>query len=114
MRHAMLGTTHYTNALLEGRNLNQVGLIRIGASASRVDSDRGLPITTELVREGLRVDVVGIPASPQRTTQQALQYVGRAFGHTEEYRALVALGASAAGQGAPASLGSGERDARAR
>ena len=34
IRHAMLGTTHCTNALLERRNLNQVGLIRIGASAS--------------------------------------------------------------------------------
>src|SRR5579864_463496 len=34
IQHAMLGTTHCTNALLERRNLNRVGLIRIGASAS--------------------------------------------------------------------------------
>ena len=34
IRYAMLGTTQCTNALLERRNLNRVGLIRIGASAS--------------------------------------------------------------------------------
>ena len=32
--HAMLGTTHCTNAILERRNLNRVGLIRIGAPAA--------------------------------------------------------------------------------
>lgn len=32
--YAMLGTTHCTNAILERRNLNQVGLIRIGAPAT--------------------------------------------------------------------------------
>ena len=31
IRFAMLGTTHCTNAILERRNLNRVGLIRIGA-----------------------------------------------------------------------------------
>src|SRR5262245_26085352 len=34
IRYAMLGTTHCTNAILERRNLNHVGLIRIGAPAS--------------------------------------------------------------------------------
>ena len=34
IRHAMLGTTHCTNAILERRNLNRVGLIRIGAPAT--------------------------------------------------------------------------------
>lgn len=34
IRYAMLGTTHCTNAILEHRNLNQVGLIRIGAPAT--------------------------------------------------------------------------------
>jgi uncharacterized protein len=51
-----------------------------------VDSDRGLPITTEVVRYGLRADVLGIPAPPQLTTNQALAYVGpRAFGYDEDY-----------------------------
>lgn len=34
IRYAMLGTTHCTNAILERRNLNRVGLIRIGAPAT--------------------------------------------------------------------------------
>jgi uncharacterized protein len=54
-----------------------------------VESDRGLPITTELVRYGLRVDVLGIPAPRQLTTEQALHYVGpRAFGYAEDYQPL--------------------------
>src|SRR3981081_4223439 len=31
---AMLGRTHFTNAILERRNLNRVGLVRIGAPSS--------------------------------------------------------------------------------
>jgi DUF917 family protein len=54
-----------------------------------VDSDRGLPVTTEVVRYGLRVNVLGIPAPAQLTTEQALRYVGpRAFGYAEDYRPL--------------------------
>jgi N-methylhydantoinase A/oxoprolinase/acetone carboxylase beta subunit len=34
IEHAMLGTTHCTNAILERRNLNRVGLVRIGAPSS--------------------------------------------------------------------------------
>jgi len=34
IRHAMLGTTACTNAILERRNLNKVGFIRIGAPAT--------------------------------------------------------------------------------
>ncbi len=34
IQHAMLGTTHCTNAILERRSLNRVGLVRIGAPAT--------------------------------------------------------------------------------
>jgi N-methylhydantoinase A/oxoprolinase/acetone carboxylase beta subunit len=34
IRYAMLGTTHCTNAILERRNLNRVGIIRVGAPAT--------------------------------------------------------------------------------
>lgn len=34
INYAMLGTTHCTNAILERRNLNQVGIVRIGAPAT--------------------------------------------------------------------------------
>lgn len=54
-----------------------------------LDSERGLPITTEVVRYGMRVTVLGIPAPPQLTTEQALRYVGpQAFGYNEEYKPL--------------------------
>jgi DUF917 family protein len=51
-----------------------------------VDSDRGEPITTEVVRYGLRATVIGIPAPPQLTTAQALAFVGpQAFGYDLPY-----------------------------
>lgn len=47
-----------------------------------VDTDRGEPLTTEVVRYGLRATVIGIPAPPQLTTEQALRWVGPpAFGY---------------------------------
>jgi DUF917 family protein len=51
-----------------------------------VDSDRGEPITTEIVRYGLRATVIGIPAPPQLTTSDAMRFVGpQAFGYDLEY-----------------------------
>jgi DUF917 family protein len=51
-----------------------------------VDSERGEPITTEVVRYGLRATVIGIPAPPQLTTSEAMEYVGpQAFGYDEPY-----------------------------
>jgi DUF917 family protein len=51
-----------------------------------VDSDRGEPITTEIVRYGLRATVIGIPAPEQLTTEQALRFVGpHAFGYDLPY-----------------------------
>ena len=51
-----------------------------------VDSERGEPVTTEAVRYGLRVTVIGMPAPPQLTTEQAMQFVGpQAFGYDEPY-----------------------------
>lgn len=54
-----------------------------------VDTERGTPITTEVVRYGLRVTVLGIPAPAQLKTEQALQYVGpNAFGYDLPFTAL--------------------------
>ena len=54
-----------------------------------VDSERGTPITTEVVRYGLRVTIIGIPASAQLTTPQALTCVGpAAFGYDLPYTPL--------------------------
>lgn len=52
-------------------------------------ADEGEPVTTELVRYGIRADVVGIPCHPRLATETALQFVGpRAFGFDVEYRPL--------------------------
>ncbi|MBI1800601.1 MAG: DUF917 domain-containing protein [Chloroflexi bacterium] len=54
-----------------------------------VNSETGEPVTTELLRYGLRVTVVGIPAPPQLQTARALEFVGpQAFGYDVPYRPL--------------------------
>ena len=47
-----------------------------------VDEDSAEPITTEIVRYGLRVVVLGIPAPEMLKTQEALRFIGpEAFGY---------------------------------
>ena len=54
-----------------------------------VTSDEGEPITTELVRYGLRTDVLVIPCPDLLKTPRALEVVGpRAFGYDIDYRPL--------------------------
>lgn len=55
-----------------------------------VDSDSAEPVTTELLRYGLRIDVIGIPAPVELKTPEAMQVVGpAAFGYPEvEFRPL--------------------------
>lgn len=55
-----------------------------------VTTDEGEPITTELVRYGLRADVLVIPCPDLLKTPEALEVVGpRAFGYDLDYRPLV-------------------------
>ncbi|MCH8871094.1 MAG: DUF917 family protein, partial [Chloroflexi bacterium] len=54
-----------------------------------VDSDRGEPITTELLRYGFRVTVLGFPAPSLWTSPEGLQVVGpRAFGYDLDFAPL--------------------------
>ena len=54
-----------------------------------VDSDTGEPITTELLRYGFRVTVLGIPCATLLRAPQALQYISpRAFGYEVDYRPM--------------------------
>src|SRR5581483_11122389 len=55
-----------------------------------VDADTAEPVTTEVVRYGLRVDVLGVPAPALLRTPEALAVVGpAAFGYREvDYRPL--------------------------
>ena len=51
-----------------------------------VDDQTGLPITTEALKYGLRVVVLGFPCHPQWRTPQGLKLVGpRYFGYEIEY-----------------------------
>ena len=56
-----------------------------------LDDTNGEPITTEIVRYGLRVSVLGIPAPHLLTTPQGLAVFGpRAFGYDADYLPLPA------------------------
>ncbi|MCB1349307.1 MAG: DUF917 domain-containing protein, partial [Maritimibacter sp.] len=49
-----------------------------------LDADTGLPITTEMLRYGQRIAVLGLPAHPLMRSAQALKVVGpAAFGYPE-------------------------------
>ena len=54
-----------------------------------VDSERGEPITTELMRYGFRVTVLGFPAPKLWTTEKALEVAGpRSFGYEMDFSPL--------------------------
>jgi DUF917 family protein len=47
-----------------------------------VETESCMPVTTEVLRPGLRVDVLGLPSTPLYNTAEALRVVGpRAFGY---------------------------------
>jgi DUF917 family protein len=51
-----------------------------------VETETGNPVTTEILRPGLRVTIVGFPCSPLMRTTQALKAVGpAAFGYDLPY-----------------------------
>ena len=54
-----------------------------------LDSEDGEPLSSEVLRYGLRASVLGLPAPPRLTTPRALQVVGpRAFGYELDYQPL--------------------------
>jgi DUF917 family protein len=54
-----------------------------------VETETGNPVTTEILRPGLRVTVVGLPCSPLMKTAKALKAVGpKAFGYDLPYIGL--------------------------
>ena len=57
-----------------------------------VDKDNGQPITTDALRYGQRVAVLGVPAPDLLTTEEALEVIGpRAFGYDLDHNPLGAL-----------------------
>jgi DUF917 family protein len=56
-----------------------------------VETDSATPVTTEVVRPGLRVSVLGLPSSPLYQTPEALRVVGpQAFGYELPFVSLAA------------------------
>lgn len=56
-----------------------------------LDADTGEPITTEALRYGFRVAVVGLPCDPRWRTEEGLALVGpRYFGYDADYAPIVA------------------------
>jgi uncharacterized protein len=54
-----------------------------------VETDSGAPVSTEILRPGLRVTVLGLPCSPLMRTERALRSVGpAAFGYDLTYTPL--------------------------
>jgi len=54
-----------------------------------VTEEEGEPVATELLRYGMRVAVLGVPAPPQLKTERALSVVGpQAFGYREKFAPL--------------------------
>jgi hypothetical protein len=52
-----------------------------------LDTDTGEPVTTEALRYGLRVSVLGVPCDPRWRTPEGLALVGPGyFGYDHEYR----------------------------
>lgn len=54
-----------------------------------LETDTGEPVTTEAMRYGFRVTVLGIPCDPRWTTPAGLELVGpRYFGYDRDYQSL--------------------------
>ncbi len=88
---AGMGPDEGSHLDIEFQNENLIATKRGGAILAVVpdlicivDSDSGEPITTEILRYGLRATVLGIPAPRQIKTEAALKVVGpAAFGYPE-------------------------------
>jgi hypothetical protein len=65
---------------------NETPAVTVPDLITVVDEQTGLPITTEALKYGLRVIVIGIPCHPKWHHPKALDLVGpRYFGYNTEY-----------------------------
>ena len=79
---------------------NEYLILKIGAEVALtvpdlitlVETETGNPVTTEILRPGLRVSVLGLPCSPLMRTEKALLAVGpKAFGYDLPYISLAGV-----------------------
>jgi DUF917 family protein len=79
-------TLHFQNEHLVARLDGEV-VVSVPDLITVLDSDTGEPVTTEGLRYGFRVVVLGIPCTPKWRTPEGLAIVGpRYFGYDIEYR----------------------------
>jgi uncharacterized protein len=90
---------HASSMHIEFQNENLVALVEDQPLVTVPDlicimaTDDAEPITTELLRYGQRVAVIGIPCHPMLSTPAALEVVGpRAFGYDLDYHPLPTAG----------------------
>lgn len=83
-------TIEFQNEFLVARGSGDEVLAAVPDLICLVDKDTGLPITTDALRYGQRVTVLGVPAAELLTTDVALAVIGPgAFGYDLEYDPLV-------------------------
>jgi DUF917 family protein len=62
--------------------VDQAVVLTVPDLITLVETEGCIPVTTEVVRPGLRVDVLGLPSTPLYNTPEALRVVGPpAFGY---------------------------------
>lgn len=91
----ILGTPPDEGRMLELRFQNENLIAKVDGEAlisvpdliTVLDAESAIPITTERLRYGLRVNVVGIPCDPRWRSERGLRTVGpQAFGYPDLYR----------------------------
>jgi uncharacterized protein len=85
-------TLSFQNEHLIARDADRRVLASVPDLITVLDAETGDPITTEGLRYGLRVRVVGMPCAPQWRSQEGLELVGpEYFGYDIEYRPIEAI-----------------------
>lgn len=82
-------TIEFQNEFLVARDEADEVLATVPDLICLVDKDTGLPITTDALRYGQRVTVLGVPAPDLLRTDAALEVIGpKAFGYENDYNPL--------------------------
>lgn len=82
-------TIEFQNEFLIARDDGGSVLASVPDLICLVDKDTGLPVTTDALRYGQRLAVLGVPAPELLTTEAALDVVGpKAFGYEIDYHPL--------------------------
>lgn len=88
-------SVEFQNEFLIARDGEGTALAMTPDLICALDTDRGVPITTETLRYGLAVSFIGLPSDAQWRTPQGLDLVGpRYFGYDQNFMPVEELGAA--------------------